>query len=769
MDNNPHRLNMGQLSLRWTSSGAQTQAILLSQISNIHQTSDLYTGSVMSSYTLTDSSAGSYDIKVVTTMSPHIDAFALNVSWRAGQTPFPTQKHRTEDNNKSRGNGVENIPPLSFRLAFPYGSENFGPKASNWDADNLHTTDVITLVANSVLLHRQLDSDSYRVKCEWTSSSKLWQFTRIGNNAFELRPSNVTSSFNVSQRGDNYSSSSHMSMQASLSGYTELVCLFAPLDAIYPVGGSLEWLQSKRAATLSALSNNFPSFSSVMEDAVKGWALFWEQGSFVDLASKTSDSRAWELERRVILSMYLMAVQEAGAEPPQETGYICNSWAGKHHLEMRFWHHAHFLMWNRPELLARSDGYYSDLLENATSLAQSQGYSGARWLKETAAIANRSQDGIDVTWPGLRYAPFPFQNGSSAGYGKLLTWQAPGPQDSAIVWQQPHPIWLGDLQRQLANDTQGAEAAMAVVHRLSDIVFATADFMASYPYFNASTGTYWMGPPLWGAEEVGSGFQLFNPSFELVQFAYTLDVANRWRGYLGQPSNPKWDHVARLMSPPEIDIGSDPAAPTYSLNWNCACLFTGPHSPFCPGPIPDRPLNQCVAKSHPALVAFYGMINGLSVPNGNARPIVMDEGTHNGTSHVIYGKQRTMRDTPKTSGVYKVDPIIANRTLASVVSQWQWQDPSIWGWDFGLTALAQCRLGWQPTAIVDMLLMNVPKNEYLPNGHNYQERVLPAYMPGNGALLLAVAMMAAGSPTSPPSNFPSSWNVSVEGFATMYP
>jgi hypothetical protein len=40
--------------------------------------------------------------------------------------------------------------------------------------------------------------------------------------------------------------------------------------------------------------------------------------------------------------------------------------------------------------------------------------------------------------------------------------------------------------------------------------------------------------------------------------------------------------------------------------------------------------------------------------------------------------------------------------------------------------------------------MDTPKNRYLPNGHNYQREGLTIYLPGNGGLLAAVAMMAAG-------------------------
>ncbi|MBD0280317.1 MAG: hypothetical protein ICV81_20475, partial [Flavisolibacter sp.] len=35
-------------------------------------------------------------------------------------------------------------------------------------------------------------------------------------------------------------------------------------------------------------------------------------------------------------------------------------------------------------------------------------------------------------------------------------------------------------------------------------------------------------------------------------------------------------------------------------------------------------------------------------------------------------------------------------------------------------------------------------NTYLVNGHNYQDDRLRIYLPGNGGLLLAIAMMVAG-------------------------
>jgi hypothetical protein len=50
----------------------------------------------------------------------------------------------------------------------------------------------------------------------------------------------------------------------------------------------------------------------------------------------------------------------------------------------------------------------------------------------------------------------------------------------------------------------------------------------------------------------------------------------------------------------------------------------------------------------------------------------------------------------------------------------------------------------RPEQAVDFLMMEAPKNRYLPNGHNYQDSRLSIYLPGNGGLLSAVAMMCTG-------------------------
>ena len=47
--------------------------------------------------------------------------------------------------------------------------------------------------------------------------------------------------------------------------------------------------------------------------------------------------------------------------------------------------------------------------------------------------------------------------------------------------------------------------------------------------------------------------------------------------------------------------------------------------------------------------------------------------------------------------------------------------------------------------------MDILKNTYVANGHNYQKlrQDLPVYLPGNGSLLLAAGMLAAGTKDRP--------------------
>ena len=117
-----------------------------------------------------------------------------------------------------------------------------------------------------------------------------------------------------------------------------------------------------------------------------------------------------------------------------------------------------------------------------------------------------------------------------------------------------------------------------------------------------------------------------------------------------------------------------------------------------------------------------------------------------------------------------LDKEVMRKTLNHVMDNWDWS--STWGWDYPMVAMTAARLD-EPQIAVDALLKEVQKNRYLPNGHNYQTNQLPIYLPGNGGLLTAVAMMCAGwdgTPERPNPGFPDdgSWVVKWEGLKPLF-
>jgi hypothetical protein len=116
-----------------------------------------------------------------------------------------------------------------------------------------------------------------------------------------------------------------------------------------------------------------------------------------------------------------------------------------------------------------------------------------------------------------------------------------------------------------------------------------------------------------------------------------------------------------------------------------------------------------------------------------------------------------------------IDPAVMRRTLDRVMAEWDW--PSTWGWDYPVMAMTAARLG-EPAKAIDALFVDAETNRYLANGHNYQSPRLPVYLPGNGGLLAAVAMMAAGwdgCPDRPNPGFPDdgTWHIRWEGLRRM--
>jgi hypothetical protein len=117
-------------------------------------------------------------------------------------------------------------------------------------------------------------------------------------------------------------------------------------------------------------------------------------------------------------------------------------------------------------------------------------------------------------------------------------------------------------------------------------------------------------------------------------------------------------------------------------------------------------------------------------------------------------------------GTGMVDSETMRHTFDWIWKNWSWN--KTWGWDFPMVAMTATRLG-MPDKAIDALLMPVQTNTYLTNGHNYQDQRLTLYLPGNGGLLAAVAMMCAGYDGSVKDHpgFPDTWKVRYEGLRKM--
>lgn len=255
------------------------------------------------------------------------------------------------------------------------------------------------------------------------------------------------------------------------------------------------------------------SFEAIKEDAAHAWESFWMSGAAVDL-SQSTDPRAHELERRVVLSQYLTRVHSSGVMPPQETGLVTNSWQGKSHLEMHFWHAAHFAAWGRPELVERSLPWYRQILDAARATASSQGYAGARWPKHVGPDGRES----------------------------------PSPIGSLLIWQQPHILYFLELVWQASGDSRRA----ALVEEYADVVEATADFMVSF--VDRRGGRVHLGPPVMPAQEFYDARSTADPTFELSYWWWGLEIARRWWGRAGRPARSDWQETqAALVDPLVVD------------------------------------------------------------------------------------------------------------------------------------------------------------------------------------------------------------------------
>ncbi|HEU4387429.1 MAG TPA: glycoside hydrolase family 65, partial [Blastocatellia bacterium] len=177
---------------------------------------------------------------------------------------------------------------LAVRISFPYGSPAMN--AADWNRSDAHKTIVVGRTRGRVNLERRVDRDRYFVALGWRGDGTFAADEKLHSFVIAFDPRR-----------------SHAEMTVAFSA--------------------------------STFQRTLPSAAATFAESAAHWRRFWSLGGAIELAG-SRDSRAAELERRIVLSQYLTAIQCAGSNPPQETGLTVNSWYGKFHLEMHWWHAA---------------------------------------------------------------------------------------------------------------------------------------------------------------------------------------------------------------------------------------------------------------------------------------------------------------------------------------------------------------------------------------------------------------------------------------------
>lgn len=390
---------------------------------------------------------------------------------------------------------------MSIYLDFPYpDGRYFKHYIGRYDTISGHTSTFEKLAPNSVRIARTMDDTHYYATLDWTGPAT---FSRESEKAhtFLLQPRH-TSTFSFT-------------------------CCFSP----EPVADVTE------------------SVASIERKSAVSWEKYWRSGAAVDL-SRSKDPRWLELERRIVLSQYLMRANESGLFPPQESGLVNNGWFGRFHFEMIWWHGVHYGLWNRMECFDNYLNVYKDFMPKALERAKSEGRSGARWPKCTGNF-NRE-------WPGSAHA--------------------------YLIWHEPHPIYFAEMQYR-------QKPAPETLEKWKDVVLNTADYMADYLFYDKKTKQYVLGPPVVVVSENTDPLQTINPIFELGYFRYGLRTALEWADRLGlsEKRTKKWKEVLSKMAPLPV---ADGVYTTYEG-------------------IPDMWTKYTY--EHPALTGVYGMLPGDGV------------------------------------------------------------------------------------------------------------------------------------------------------------
>ena len=540
---------------------------------------------------------------------------------------------------------------ISLRFSYPTGKH--ADDANDWTKPEKHQSKIIAQNDHSAVIERTLDATSYYVTLTWAGNATLQECDR---HHFELTTTDDVLTFSAEYSQSN---PSHQNSPFDYTGYHKATQKF--------------------------------------------WHDWWQSGAIVDF-SQCTDPRAQELERRVVLSQYLTQINCANNMPPQETGLTYNSWFGRPHLEMTWWHAVDFALWNHPENIRQMLEWYNHTAYPvARKIAERQGFKGVRWMKMTDP------------WAG----------------------EAPSNTGSFLIWQQPHYIYL-------AEEMYRANPSEETLQKYAELVEATAEFMADFVSYDAKQQQYDLKGST-AMQECMTKDISYNQPFELAYWQYGLSLANQWRERMGKPRDKGWDNIiAGLSKLPEVqgiytaglpigetdNLESFDPFDTVDLNGQSKLSTLNSQLSTKKESFADK-----IRNDHPAVLGACGMLPSARTPYS----LLYDEGK-------------------------------MKQTLDWVMKHWNWQ--TTWGWDYGMIAMCAARLG-DPETALKALLIDTQKNTYLKNGHNFQTaNRLRIYLPGNGALLTAIAMMCAGwdgcqEPLNPGFPKDGTWNVRWEGLQRM--
>lgn len=305
------------------------------------------------------------------------------------------------------------------------------------------------------------------------------------------------------------------------------------------------------------MNRGLRSFSECRKAASRFWNAYWKEGGIVDF-SHVSDSRARELERRVVLSQYLLAVNDGGDTPPQETGLTYNSWFGKFHLEMIWWHQAQFALWGHPEILERSLLWFQTAAQMGREIARRQGFDGIRWMKMTSPDAA----------------------------------EAPSNVGSYLIWQQPHLIYLAELLYRCQTTDIGRQR---IVDTFGSLVDETARFMYAFATYDPTANRYVLKGCI-PAQETLKADSTVNPPMELSYWHLGLQMAQQWRERQGKARDNGWDRVISRLSPLAANADSLYLAAESAVNTYSDIRFTSDH-PAVLGAVGMLPMSRLASEN----------------------------------------------------------------------------------------------------------------------------------------------------------------------------